>query len=429
MCVALVIGNTIGSGIFLLPASLAQYGNNSLIGWVFSASGAVLLAVVFARLSRAFPYAGGPHAYVSLAFGPFAAYVVAWGYWVSIWVGNVSIATGAISYLTPLIPSIATVPGISALITLAAVWLLTFVNWYGVKASGWVTSVTTVLKLMPLVVVIGLGLFARSAASVTSLISPPMTLSGITAAATLCMWALLGFESATIPADKVHDPGRTIPAATMLGTILTALICAAACTTVLLRVPTAVLLKSNAPFVDAISGTWGAGAGRVLAVFAAISGFGALNGWIWLQAEMPNVMARRGVFPPLFAHESRRGTPDFALFFGSALVSVLVLMNYQASMVEIFTFMILLSTVGALVLYGACSLALLRLQWQGKLNGARRGTVPLAVVGVLGAAYSLWAIIGAGWSTAAWGALLLAAGVPIYVFMRHRATAQAPLQP
>ena len=107
--------------------------------------------------SRAYPQAGGPYAYVHVAFGPLIAFIVAWGYWISIWVGNVSIATAAVSYLSPLLPWIAEKPGASALVTLLLLWLLTFVNWYGIKASGWVQGVTTVLKILPLLAVGGTG--------------------------------------------------------------------------------------------------------------------------------------------------------------------------------------------------------------------------------------------------------------------------------
>src|SRR5271170_3843980 len=362
MCVALVVGNSIGSGVFLLPASLAPFGLNSVIAWGFTACGAILLAVVFAQLSRAFPQAGGPYAYVNLAFGPFTAFIVAWGYWISIWVGNAAIATGGVSYLSPLLPWIADVPGASAAVTLLFLWLLTFVNWYGIRASGWVQSVTTVLKVLPLLAVAALGLFTVRSTSVAAA-GIPLSLSGTTAAATLTLWALLGLESATIPADKVRDPSRVIPVATLLGAVITALICILACTTVLLLVPPQTLAQSNAPFVDLARQYWGNTAGQVLAVFAAISGFGALNGWILLQGELPNAMAKSGVFPQVFARESPRRTPSFALIFSSGLVTVLILMNYQKSMVSIFTFMILLSTTACLVLYAVCSLALLRLQW------------------------------------------------------------------
>jgi basic amino acid/polyamine antiporter, APA family len=425
MCVALVVGNSIGSGVFLLPASLAPYGLNSVIAWGFTACGAILLAIVFARLSRAFPAAGGPYAYVNLAFGPLTAFIVAWGYWISIWVGNAAIATGAVSYLTPLLPWIASVPGASAAVTLGVLWLLTLVNWYGIQASGWVQSVTTVLKVLPLLAIAILGLFTVRSGNIAAANGIPLSLSGTTAAATLTLWAMLGLESATIPADKVRDPTRTIPVATLLGTVITALVCIVACTTVLLLVPQQTLAQSNAPFVDLATRYWGISAGKLLAVFAAISGFGALNGWILLQGELPNAMAKSGVFPKIFARESSRRTPTFALIFSSGLVTLLILTNYQKSMVSIFTFMILLSTTACLVLYALCSLALLRLQWtgqlqNGRLGAPRRGTIPLAMVAVIAAAYSLWAIVGAGAEAVLWGAALLLLGVPLYFLVRSQ---------
>jgi APA family basic amino acid/polyamine antiporter len=418
MCVALVVGNSIGSGVFLLPASLAPYGLNSVIAWGFTGCGALLLAIVFAQLSRAFPQAGGPYAYVNLAFGPFTAFIVAWGYWISIWVGNAAIATGAVSYLSPLMPWIATVPGASAGVTLLFLWLLTAVNCYGIKASGWVQSVTTVLKLLPLVAISALGLFAVRAATVEAASAIPVSVSGTTAAATLTLWALLGLESATIPASKVLDPSRIIPRATLLGTLITAVICILACTTVLLLVPPATLASSNAPFVDLASRYWGTIAGKILAVFAAISGLGALNGWILLQGELPNVMAKNGVFPRIFARDSARFTPTFALLFSSGLVSLLILMNYQKTMVSVFTFMILLSTTACLVLYLLCSLALLRLQWSGQMPRQRGRIVPLATVGIIATTFSLWAIVGAGREAVLWGGVLLLLGAPLYFLVR-----------
>jgi APA family basic amino acid/polyamine antiporter len=418
MCVALVVGNSIGSGVFLLPAALAPFGLNSVIAWGFTASGAIALAIVFARLSRALPQAGGPYAYVHVAFGPLLAFVVAWGYWISIWVGNVSIATAGVSYLSPLLPWIAEKPGASVLTTLLFLWLLTFVNWYGIKASAWVQGVTTVLKILPLLAVGALGFTSLHSSRAVSTLTIPLSVSGVTAAATLTLWALLGLESATIPADKVANPARTIPIATLLGTVITALICAIACTTVLLLVPPATLAQSNAPFVDLAARFWGTGAGKLVAVFAAISAFGALNGWILLQGELPRAMAKRGEFPRIFARESVHDTPGFGLCFGSALATLLILANYQKSMVSVFTFMILLSTTACLVLYALCSLALLRLQWTQQLGAARGRSVALGIVGISATAYSLWAIIGAGAEAVLWGAALLLLGVPLYYWFR-----------
>ena len=242
-------------------ASLALYGVNGLSGWLFSAAGAVMLALVFAALSRAFPRDGGLYVYTRAAFGPLPAFVVAWGYWVSVWVGNAAIATGGVSYLSTLVPPIARFPGVSVAVTLALLWLLTFVNCAGVRAAGWVQAVTTVLKLLPLVAVALLGeglVFLRH--PLPGLVGgPPLGLDATTAAATLTLWALLGLEPATVPADKVENPERTVPRATIIGTVVTALICALACSVVLLLVPGSDLATSNAPFADAIRPLWGEG--------------------------------------------------------------------------------------------------------------------------------------------------------------------------
>ena len=449
MCVALVVGNMIGSGIFLLPASLAPYGLNSVVAWGFTATGAMIIAVIFASLGRAFPTACGPYDYTRIAFGEMAGFIVAWGYWISIWVGNAAIATGAVSYLSALFPAIGTQPT-SALVTIAAVWLLTGVNAMGARTAGSVQLVTTILKILPLLAVAGLGawLFATDNVALSQQSRAPTTFSvdAITAAAALTLWALLGLECASVPAGKVHDPERTIPRATLFGTAITAAVYVLACTSVLLLIPADKLAQSNAPFADAAAMFWGAGAGKWIALFAAISAFGALNGWILLQGELPYQMARKNVFPRLFAQESSRQAPVVSLCISSVLLTVLILMNSAKSMVEVFSFIVLLATSATLVLYLICSLAVLKLLRTGELPASSGKLRWLAVAGVVGALYALWAIYGAGLSTdpkacggelvcwapwltnpAALNLVLLASGIPVYYLMRRGkvATAQA----
>jgi APA family basic amino acid/polyamine antiporter len=158
MCTALVVGNMIGSGIFLLPAAIAPYGMNSVLAWLITAAGALFLAVVYAALGRAFPTSCGPYDYTRIAFGELAGFIVAWGYWISIWVGNAAIATGAVSYLSDLYPAIGTQPT-SAFATVGVIWVLTGVNVWGTRAAGSVQMVTTVLKVLPLIAIAGLGVF------------------------------------------------------------------------------------------------------------------------------------------------------------------------------------------------------------------------------------------------------------------------------
>ena len=420
LCLALVVGNMIGSGIFLLPAALAPYGLNSIFGWIFTAAGGVLLAIVFAQLSRVYPQAGGPYIYPRAAFGECCGFVMAWGYWMSVWVGNAAIAIGTIAYLSELVPAIKSVQGGPQLTAVALIWILTFVNWRGVKQAGVFQLVTTVLKVMPLlaVIVLAIILLAGQDGSLIKVEPQPFTVSAMTAAATLTLWGLLGLESATVPAENVIDPKRNIPLATLWGTVVTALIYVIACSAVILLIPGSQLAGSTAPFADAVRLFWGDGAASLLALFAFISGFGALNGWILIQGEMPRVLAKEKIFPQLFAHESRYRTPDYSLFITSGLVTIVMLMNYSGSLVKVFTLIILISTSAYLVMYLFCALAAFKLAWRGDLGITGRKLLWVLAVAMLAALYSAWTLYGAGKEAFWWGMGLFALGLPLYFVIK-----------
>jgi APA family basic amino acid/polyamine antiporter len=196
----------------------------------------------------------------------------------------------------------------------------------------------------------------------------------------------------------------------------------------MLVVPAETLARSNAPFADAARVLFGDATAVVVAALAAVSAYGALNGWILLQGELPQQMARDGVFPRPFAQASGRDAPVFALVSTSVLVTALVLMNTGRSMVDVFTFMALLSTTANLVAYLACSLALIALQRRGQIGS----TSPrwLAATAAIGAAFSLWAIVGAGWEPVLWGAVLIFGALPVYWLMRRSALPRPqPAQP
>jgi len=205
----------------------------------------------------------------------------------------------------------------------------------------------------------------------------------------------------------------------MLGTLVAAFVYVAASTTVVLLIPGEQLAESNAPFADVVRIFWGEPAAKLLALFTFISGFGALNGWILLQGEMPRVLAREGIFPQIFARESRFGTPGPALFITSILATPLVLMNYSSSMVQIFTFTVLLSTSVFLVMYLFCSLAAIRLAWLGHFGLQGRRLIVLLVVATLAVLYSLWTLYGAGSEAFLWSMVLFVAGLPVYLWMKR----------
>jgi APA family basic amino acid/polyamine antiporter len=419
MSTALVVGNMIGSGVFLLPASLAPYGGISIIGWLFTTAGAVLLALVFARLGRAFPRIGGPYAYSRAGFGDVIGFQVAWGYWIAIWAGNAAIAIAFVGYLGKFWPAVTATPLASAIAAVVAIWLLTVVNAAGVRPAGVVQLLTTIGKLVPLIGIAVVGVFFFDSASFTPINPTEQSgFSAVTAVAALTLWAFIGLESATIPADDVDSADRTIPRATVFGTIITAIVYILGTVAVMSVVPRETLANSTAPFTDAAQAMFGSWAGVAVTVGALLSTFGCLNGWILLQGQIPLAAARDKLFPAAFGRLSASGTPVFGLVVSSVLVTILMALNYHARLVDVFNFVILLATMTTLVPYVFTTMAelMLFLTDRAKFDGKRLGgSVAIAALAFV---YSLWMLYGAGAEVVLWGTLLLLAGLPVYVWMR-----------
>jgi APA family basic amino acid/polyamine antiporter len=417
ICLALVVGNMIGSGIFLLPANLAPYGINAIWGWVITIGGALCLATVFSELAKAMPDAGGPYDYVARSLGAPPAFFVMWSYWISTWVTNAAISIAAVSYLSSLAPGFFALPAVAPLTAIVFVAIFTAVACTGAHVSGGVQILTSVLKIMPLVAAMVIALMVIGGGDQPAQFAPaPVTPNGIAAAATLTLWAMLGFECASIPAARVRDPARTIPRATLTGTLAVGLIYLAASSAVFLLLPADVAAKSPAPFADLVGSFWGPAAATTVVFFAAISCLGALNGWVLLQGEVPLALAQRGVFPQWFGKVNSRGMPVRALVSGSVLSTILVAANYTKGLTELFAFMALLATVATLVLYLFATIAALRLMALGRL---RRGM--LAIVTLVGAVYALWTFYGAGREATLWGLLLLMTAIPVWFGMRLNA--------
>lgn len=423
MATALVVGNMIGSGIFLLPAAMSAYGGVSLLGWLFTAGGAMLLAITFAWLVSCRPAAGGIYAYTRMAFGDFAGFLVAWSYWIAVWIANGAIAVALVSYLSVFIPAISESRLLAAALTIAVLWIFTAVNLRGLRTAGLVQLLMTVLKLLPLLALTLWGLWFVDVGHFQPFNPTDQALlPAAGGAAALALWSMIGLESASIAAAKVENPRRNVARATLLGTGGAALVTAVACTMVMGVVPPEMLRASDAPFSDAarlLWGDWGAG---LLAVTAVISCMGALNGWILLQGQLPQVMAEDGLFPKFAGRENRHGAPGAALVLGTVLTSGVVLLNYSRSMAGLFGFLALLGTLATLIPYLFCAMAGLR------VLGAD-SAVPLrpwrAALLLLASLYALWTIAGAGQEVVYWGFLLLLTGLPVYVWLRREPPAAA----
>jgi basic amino acid/polyamine antiporter, APA family len=429
MCTALLVGNTIGMGIFMMPASLAPFGLNAIPAWLITAAGCIFIAWVFAGLARTFPDDDGPYAYASRALGNGTAFVLMWCYWVSTWVTNAVIAIGVSGYLSSFFPVLGTNRWLSAIVALALLWLFVLINMRGLRTAGAVQVLSTVLKLLPQVAIVALGVWALllspHAHQNLQLPPTPLSLSGLMGASSLALFAMLGVECAAMPAGRVRDPGRTIPRATFAGTVLVALIYVCISLVPMLLIPQGQLADSSAPFADLFARFGGAASGKLLAAFVVVSGLGALNGWTLILGELTVSFARHGGFPPWLGKLNAQGAPTRAFVVTGALASLMLLVNGNDSTAGIFTLLSEVVTAANLPMYIGCAFAVLVL-WQRRLIPSRgrreQRWVAAALIALL---YCFWVFVGMGAKPFLWAMVLSAAGIPVYWWYALRREAVA----
>lgn len=415
---SLVVGNMIGVGIFVIPAALAKYGSISLLGWVFTAAGSLVLAKIFSNFSKIIVNkSGGPYAYSRAGFGDFIGFLVAWGYWICIWLGNGAIAIGVVGALSFLFPVLETNSVYQLVTGLGIIWIFTWINSRGIKESGKVQVVTTALKLIPLAFVIIVGLFffkldnfpAFNLTSDSNFVTFP-------AVAVITLYAFLGLECASIPAADVKNPEVTVPKATMIGTILTTVVYILSTVVLFGILPNDMLQGSPKPFADAAKLIAGDVGGYFVAVGVVISGLGVMNGWVLMVAQIPLATAKDELFPKIFKKENKKGAPIFGLIIGSALTSMMLLISYGGGLVDQFEFIVEMSVFAALIPFLLTAAAYVIVLIEKKLH--HNNWVKTFVLGSLGFAYSLWTIWGSGSDTTFYGFMLLLTGIPFYLLMK-----------
>ena len=414
---SLVVGNMIGAGVFMMPAALAKFGGISLLGWVCSAIGAFLIAKVFAHLSKLLPAAdGGPYAYSQKGLGDFAGFLVAWGYLVSVWCSNAAITVSFISAMSTFIPALATNPYLAIGVGLATIWFLSWINSLGILTSGILQLITTILKIVPIVLIGLVGLFYMQWNNFLPFnASGTTTIAAITATTTLTFFAFLGIECATIPSGSVANSATTVAKATTLGTLIATIVYILGTVSVMGMIPAVHLKNSVSPFADAAVIIWGQGAKYWVSAGVAISAFGALNGFILIQGQMPYAVAKDQLFPQIFTRKNDKGVPVYGIVISSIFVSAFMAMNYTKGLVEQFQFLILLTTSTILIPYIFCtaSYLLMRLRVAGITKNIFTGAIVLAALTFL---FCIWIILGLGYETVFWGFVLTMSSVPIYVY-------------
>lgn len=418
--VALCVGNMVGTSIYTLPASLAATtGPLGVVSWLVTAAGYALVAVVYASLGVRYPRCGGPYVFAREAFGELAGFATVWSYWVSSVVGNAAIVTSVIAYAQGFSPRLAGSPWRGFLLAQGLVWGLCWLNVRGVRGT---TRLQTAIMLVTIVPLLALSLLALAAFDAAHLVPfAPRGYGSIAAGAALVVWAYSGVESATVAAEEVRDPRRTIGRGTMIGYGLATVVFLLTALAVAGALPNGEVAASARPLALVMERTVGGWAAALIGVCAVVSGVGTLNGWTLMAGRIPVSAARDGLFFPAMARlHPRHGTPHVALVTGSVVTSVMLTLYFSRSLLGVFTFIALFAVLTTLVphlLAMAAEVALARRDPSRYTPSERRRA---GIVAPLAFLFVLYTVYGVGLEVALWGLAAIGAGLPMYFVLRRR---------
>ena len=413
--ITLVIGNMIGAGIFMLPISLSEYGSISIFGWIISGLIAIALAKIFKKLSKKYPGESGPFTYTNIFFGEFIAFVVVWGYWVSILLLNASLAIAVTSYSTVFIPELAN-QYYNISFSIFIIFIISIIGYKGIRGIGDFQFYTTVIKIIPLILTVIIGFLFFNIENFFPLnISTETDFKAITISTTLTFFAFLGIESATVPEDKIKNPIENVSKATSYGVGFTFILYILSTIALIGILSPEQIQDSNAPFADAGGVIFGDYARYIMAFFAIVSALGCLNGWTLLQIELPKNLSKNNLFPEVFSKENSNKVPISGLIISNIIVVGLISMNYSKDLSNIFTYLILTSTFCTLILYLLLTIGEIVLIFKNK-KYLRTNFISIPVF-----LFLIWMIIGVGYDSILLGLLLLSISIPIYFYQKYYA--------
>ncbi|HEU4452960.1 MAG TPA: amino acid permease [Longimicrobium sp.] len=418
--VALCVGNMVGTSVYTLPASLAEaVGPLGVLAWALTAAGYLFVALVYASLGTRYPLTGGPYVYAREAFGEFAGFQAVWAYWFSAVIGNAGIVTGVVGYAVGFSPRLEGSVLLQFLLAQALLWGLCLLNVVGVRQSARVQIAVMFTSAVPMLAIALAMLPSVRAENFRPF--APQGWGALAVGAALVVWAYSGVESATVPAEEVQGPERTIRRGTLIGYALATVIFLTAAVAVTGAIPNAELAVSARPVALAAERTLGAWAGVLIGFAAIAAGIGTLNGWILMAGRIPLTAARDGLFfRSLGRVHPRFGTPHVGLIVGTAIASTMLLLYFQKTLLGVFNFIVLLAVLTTLIphLYAAAAELMLARRDPARYTAKERRRAHL--VAPIAFVFVMYTIYGVGPQVALWGLLVLLAGTPLYIFFATR---------
>jgi arginine:agmatine antiporter len=415
----LVAGNMIGSGVFLMPASMSPNGGISLLGWLVAVPCALLLAVVFARLATRRPMAGGPYAWARWGLGDDPGFSCNSLYWMGNVVGNVAIAISVIGYASVFLP-ILVGPHAAVVGTLAVIWLAVGANVAGPRLVSSIESATTLFGLLPVVAIASLGWWWFQGGLFVANWNPSglSPFAAVPGALTIMFWAFTGVESAAVATEVVENPSRNVARATLLGVAASACVYVGSTAVIFGLAPADQIAKSPAPFETAVATAVGAGPALIMAFCAMIKAAGALGGWTLLTAESARAAAEDRLFARVFARTDSRGVPVAGLAVVGILMTALEMFALAPSFGGLFSRLVSVSTLLIIPAYLFSAIAL-------SLDNTECRSMRL--VGMAAAIAAISVAAAANTSDALLALVLVRVTAPLFVLNQRGGQAAAPL--
>ncbi|WP_431481973.1 arginine-ornithine antiporter [Pseudomonas thivervalensis] len=421
--VALVVGSMIGGGIFSLPQNVAARADVGavLIGWAITAVGMLTLAFVFQTLANRKPALdSGVYAYAKAGFGDYMGFSSAWGYWISAWMGNVGyfvLLFSTLGYFFPVFGQGNTPVAIGCASLL--LWAVHFLVLRGIKEAAFINLVTTVAKVVPLLMFIVLAAVAFKAEVFTrdiwGAMSPDLgsVMDQVRHMMLVTVFVFIGIEGASVysaRAQKRADVGR----ATVIGFlgVLALLVLVNVLSLGVMSQPELAQLQnpSLAGVLEHVVGPWGA---LLISLGLAVSLLGALLSWALLCAEILYATARDKTMPAFLTKENTNHAPVNALWLTNGMIQLFLLITLFSA--GTYTSLIYLASSMILVpyLWSAAYAVLLCVRGETYERASARRMKDLCIGGVA-LCYAVWLLYAGGVKYLLLSALLYAPGVILF---------------
>lgn len=428
---ALVISNMVGAGILMLPTTLAQVAGPgaTIIAWMLTGVGALIMALTFANLGSKIPKNGGAYEYSRMAYGNFGGFLTAWLYWNGSWIGNASMYIVATTYLGQVFPSLLSNPIVSFIFASGLLWICTYINIRGTKFAGRITAGLTVFKILLFGSFVVIGFMGFDKANLMPMFPAGKGLSTVPIAAGVTLWAFMGLETAAVTGGEIKNPEKNIKRSTILGMLISAFLYLVISISAMGAMSQTDLANSTAPITDIISKVLNVGNLTIISVFIAISVIGTSLGWLLSTARVSFAAGEDGVFPKIFAKiHPKYGTPYMSLIISSVMVNIILIMNFTEGLSGAYSFIVLLATLSYLPVYGFTAIAEIILMSKGKRRASVKNYTLLVVRALIAFAFSVWGIISSGAQTVMYGFILIMIAVPVYGYMKIKGGLNDPTQ-